>query len=420
MRLDEGGELVGDAGVLALRQAGPGQRLERGEPTLVEAGHGAPGEPQVGDLSVRGAPPQRQSPFEQVDRPDRVARPGGLVDEGGELVGVDGGGVDRQRVARRGRHHECPGSRLGAVERPAELRHLRREQPGRVGAVGALAPQVVDEPVGRDRFAPVHHQVGQQGPHLGPGDGDRSALVGPRRDRPEHAEAHPRTVAVGRPDADGVTARRQDTVNRPSTQSDTVGHDTRNNPTDKDSTMGKIVNSTYMTLDGDITNMQDWHFEFWGDEASSAAAAIMGSPEALIMGRKTYDGFYPAWSAQSGEDNGADRMNSVRKYVVSNTLTDPEWTNTTVISGDDVAAQIRTLKDETDGDLLQYGFGDVTRLLLAEGLLDELKIWLHPVISGKATADQLIYRDMAQAKFRLTDTDVHSTGVVILSYAALD
>ena len=184
--------------------------------------------------------------------------------------------------------------------------------------------------------------------------------------------------------------------------------------------MGKIVNSTYMTLDGDITNMQDWHFEFWGDEASSAAAAIMGSPEALIMGRKTYDGFYPAWSAQSGEDNGADRMNSVRKYVVSNTLTDPEWTNTTVISGDDVAAQIRTLKDETDGDLLQYGFGDVTRLMLAEGLLDELKIWLHPVISGKATADQLIYRDMAQAKFRLTDTDVHSTGVVILSYSALD
>ena len=65
--------------------------------------------------------------------------------------------------------------------------------------------------------------------------------------------------------------------------------------------MGKIVNSTYMTIDGDITNMQDWHFEFWGDEASTAASAIMGAPEALIMGRKTYEGFYPAWSVQSGE-----------------------------------------------------------------------------------------------------------------------
>lgn len=183
--------------------------------------------------------------------------------------------------------------------------------------------------------------------------------------------------------------------------------------------MGKIVNSTYMTLDGDISNMQDWHFEFWGDDANRAASEIMGAPEALIMGRKTYEGFYPAWSSQSGEESGADRMNSLRKYVVSNTLHDPAWNNTSVISGD-VAGQIRTLKDEMDGDLLQYGFGDVSRLLVAEGLLDELKIWLHPVFSGKATSEELIYRDMPQAKLRLTDTDVHSSGVVILSYDVLD
>ena len=183
--------------------------------------------------------------------------------------------------------------------------------------------------------------------------------------------------------------------------------------------MGKIVNSTYMTLDGDISNMQDWHFEFWGDDANRAASEIMGAPEALIMGRKTYEGFYPAWSSQSGEESGADRMNSLRKYVVSNTLQDPAWNNTSVISGD-VAGQIRTLKDEMEGDLLQYGFGDVSRLLVAEGLLDELKIWLHPVFSGKATSEELIYRDMPQAKLRLTDTDVHSSGVVILSYDVLD
>ena len=184
--------------------------------------------------------------------------------------------------------------------------------------------------------------------------------------------------------------------------------------------MGKIVNSTYMTIDGDITNMQDWHFESWGDEAAKAAADIMGAPEALIMGRLTYDGFFPAWSSQSGEESGADRMNSIRKYVVSNTLTDPEWNNTSVIGGDDVAGQIRTLKETMDGDLLQYGFGDVTRLLLAEGLLDELKLWLHPVFSGKATADERIYRDMPQVRMRLTDTDVHSSGLIILSYDILD
>ena len=184
--------------------------------------------------------------------------------------------------------------------------------------------------------------------------------------------------------------------------------------------MGKIVNSTYMTIDGDITNMQDWHFEAWGDEAAKAAGEIMGAPEALIMGRKTYDGFFPAWSSQSGAESGADRMNSLRKYVVSNTLTDPEWNNTSVIGGDDVAGQIRSLKDGMAGDLLQYGFGDVTRLLLAEGLLDELKLWLHPVFSGKATAEERIYRDMPQVRMRLTDTDVHSSGMVIISYDILD
>jgi dihydrofolate reductase len=184
--------------------------------------------------------------------------------------------------------------------------------------------------------------------------------------------------------------------------------------------MGKIVNSTYMTVDGDITNMQDWHFEAWNDEAAKAAGEIMGAPEALIMGRKTYDGFFPAWSAQSGAESGADRMNSIRKYVVSNTLTDPEWNNTSVIGGDDVAGRIRALKEGMDGDLLQYGFGDVTRLMLAEGLLDQLKLWLHPVFSGNATADERISPDMPQVPMRLTDTHVHSSGMVILSYDILD
>jgi dihydrofolate reductase len=184
--------------------------------------------------------------------------------------------------------------------------------------------------------------------------------------------------------------------------------------------MGKIVNSTYMSVDGDISNMQDWHFEFWGDEAAKAAGEIMGAPEALIMGRKTYDGFFPAWSVQSGEETGADRMNSLRKYVVSNTLTDPEWNNTSVISGDDVAGQIRSLKEGMDGDLLQYGWGDVTRLMVAEGLLDQLKLWLHPVFSGKATEEERIYRDMPQTRMRLTDTDVHSSGLMILTYDILD
>ena len=176
--------------------------------------------------------------------------------------------------------------------------------------------------------------------------------------------------------------------------------------------MGRIVNATYMTLDGDVQNVQDWHFEYFGKEAERSATAQMFTADALIMGRKTYEGFAQAWP---GQDNpGADKMNSLEKYVVSSTLTDPEWNNTTVISGD-VLAGIRALKERKE-NILQYGYGPVTKLLLDNGLLDELRIWLHPVLSGKAKPSDLLYQDMAKTTFTLNGVESHSTGMVILSY----
>src|ERR1700730_1630182 len=179
--------------------------------------------------------------------------------------------------------------------------------------------------------------------------------------------------------------------------------------------MRKIVNATYMTLDGDISNMQDWHFDYFGDQATKAAADQLGASDALIMGRKTYEGFSSAWSQRAGADEFADRMNNIRKYVVSSTLDSADWTNTTVISGD-VATEVRKLKEQPGANILQYGFGEVTRLLLANGLLDEFRVWLHPVLSGKASPTELLYRDDGQTRFDLVDTDVHSTGLVILTY----
>lgn len=179
--------------------------------------------------------------------------------------------------------------------------------------------------------------------------------------------------------------------------------------------MRKIVNATYMTLDGDSSNMQDWHMDYFGDEATKAANAQLLGSDALIMGRKTYDGFFPAWSSRAGADEFADRMNGIQKYVVSSSLTEPEWTNTTVLA-DDVVAQVKKIKEQPGGDILQYGFGPVTRLLLDNGLLDEFRVWLHPVLSGKAQPEQLLYRDALQTKFTLNSTEVHSTGLIILSY----
>jgi dihydrofolate reductase len=179
--------------------------------------------------------------------------------------------------------------------------------------------------------------------------------------------------------------------------------------------MRKIVNLTYMTLDGDIQNMPAWHFEYFGEEATKAAAGQLAAADTLIMGRRTYDGMAPAWIERAGTDAFSDRMNDIEKYVVSSTLTEPAWQHTTVIS-DDVVARMRELKAGDGNDILQYGFGPVTRLLLEHGLLDELRIWLHPVLSGKAEPGQLLYHDMAQVKFSLADVDVHSTGIAVLTY----
>ncbi|MDJ0343602.1 dihydrofolate reductase family protein [Streptomyces sp. H10-C2] len=179
--------------------------------------------------------------------------------------------------------------------------------------------------------------------------------------------------------------------------------------------MRKIINATYVTLDGDMTNMQDWHMDYFGEEAGKAATAQLVSSDALIMGRKTYEGFAPAWSGRAGADEFADRMNGIKKYVVSSTLREPDWENTSVISGD-VVAEVRKLKERPGGNILQYGFGPVTRLLLDNGLLDEFRVWLHPVLSGKAKPDDLLYRDALQTKFTLNGTEVHSAGMIILSY----
>ncbi len=180
--------------------------------------------------------------------------------------------------------------------------------------------------------------------------------------------------------------------------------------------MGKIINSTYITLDGDITNMEQWHFDYFDQDAVATASELLFGADAVIMGRETYDGFEPVWSSRSG-DEYTDRMNGIDKYVVSTTLTEPTWHNTSVINGD-VAAEIGKLKERTERSIVQYGFGAVSRLMVENGLLDELHLWVHPVLSGQAKPEDLIYRDFPQTAFELAGTHTHASGVVVLRYAA--
>ncbi len=138
------------------------------------------------------------------------------------------------------------------------------------------------------------------------------------------------------------------------------------------------------------------------------------------MGRRTYDVFAPAWTSRSG-DPYSDRINAMRKVVVSTTLTDPQWNNTEVIAGD-VAERVGELKNEPGGDIVQYGFGDVSRLLLEHGLFDRLVLWIHPQLVGPSDASDLLYRAGTTATFDLVDSralsnGILSNGIIVATYA---
>lgn len=120
------------------------------------------------------------------------------------------------------------------------------------------------------------------------------------------------------------------------------------------------------------------------------------------------------WTAQSG-DAYSDRINSMTKYVVSSTLRNPEWNNTTVIS-DDTVAEIKRLKDQPGQDIVQYGFGHLSYTLMAHGLLDELRLWVHPFFVGNGGSQDLLHRDGPQTRFDLIGTKSLNNGIVILSY----
>jgi dihydrofolate reductase len=179
--------------------------------------------------------------------------------------------------------------------------------------------------------------------------------------------------------------------------------------------MRKIINSTYISLDGVIERPQDWpSVGERGTKGNDMQAELALSCDALIMGRRTYEGFAPVWPTRSG-DPVSDHINSMPKYVVSSTLTDPEWSNTSVISGDAVA-EITQLKEAPGKDIVQYGFGQLSFALLEHGLLDELRLWVYPLFVGKAEPSDLLFRRSGTAQFDLVDTTTLDNGVVVLSY----
>jgi dihydrofolate reductase len=180
--------------------------------------------------------------------------------------------------------------------------------------------------------------------------------------------------------------------------------------------MRQLINSTYITLDGVVEGPHLWPPLEAGTsgEGDRIQTDLLETCDIVLMGRRTYDVFAPAWSARSG-DPYSDRINTMRKVVVSTTLADPQWANTEVVAGN-VVARVRDLKGEGGGHIVQYGFGDVSRLLLDDGLFDQLQWWIHPQLVGPGDAGDLVYRPGTTATFELVESRVLGNGIILATY----
>jgi dihydrofolate reductase len=181
--------------------------------------------------------------------------------------------------------------------------------------------------------------------------------------------------------------------------------------------MRKIMNSTFVSLDGVINHMDRWHFDFIDDELQALALEQIGESDALLLGRHTYDSYANAWPGRDGEL--ADRINAIAKHVASTSMRTADWTNTTIISGDLVAA-VAELKAQDGKTILMHGYGPVAKTLMRNGLLDELCLWVHPVLAGAGTTDDMIWGDDVHARLTLEDVKTFASGIVVLTYRAAD
>jgi dihydrofolate reductase len=185
--------------------------------------------------------------------------------------------------------------------------------------------------------------------------------------------------------------------------------------------MGKIVVTEFVSLDGVMEDpggaenfkYGGWSFEFSrGDEGDKFKLDETRNSSALLLGRKTYEGFAAAWPSRDGEF--ADKFNSMPKYVVSSTLDNPEWTNTTVLEGD-VRTAVAKLRDEVDGDIVVHGSAQLAQALLDDDLVDELRLMVFPVVLGQGL--RLFGATGDKKPLRLVNSQTVGDGVAILTYA---
>ena len=176
--------------------------------------------------------------------------------------------------------------------------------------------------------------------------------------------------------------------------------------------MARKINAwLYVTLDSVIEAPENWVIA--DDDMFAAMEADYAKSDALLLGRRTYETFAASWPERGSEVPNADWMNNTRKYVASTTLESPEWNNSTVIEGD-VAEAVARLKQQDGKDIMVNGSGALVRTLIRNHLLDELRLFVHPVVVGSG---RRLFDDQSDpVELALVDSHAYDNGVISLTY----
>ena len=181
--------------------------------------------------------------------------------------------------------------------------------------------------------------------------------------------------------------------------------------------MGRIISNFFISMDGVVERPDLWHFPYFDDEMGEVVGAGMADQGAMLMGRRLYGEWSEFWPQQGPEVPFSEYINSVPKYVLSHHAGDADWNNTTVITGPDdasVAEQVRTLKNDTEGDIGMSGCATTVRWLIGHGLLDELALLVHPI----AVSDgQRLFEGTGKVPLQLLGSRTLKSGVMHVRYA---
>jgi dihydrofolate reductase len=175
--------------------------------------------------------------------------------------------------------------------------------------------------------------------------------------------------------------------------------------------MRKLILSNNVTLDGKVDDVLDWSIPGDDPDFVKRNVDLLNQSDGMILGRKSYEFFAALWPSRSGEF--PDLMNGLTKYVASSTLEDPEWQNTQVIEGDVVEA-VAKLKQQPGKDLILYASGSLSDALMEHELIDEYRLWVHPVVFGKGKS--LFEDGLDRTDLELVDATAIPAGVAILTY----